>query len=756
MFEFVLLSEINRMDDMKKFMIFVVLTVVVLAFAVADVAAVRTVYVEHNSESQFKAGDPNGVVLSSKGEMYLANQVESILGGKNDDWVVNALAKGPDGSLYVATSGRGYIYKIKDGRKPKVIYTPDKNGPKHIFSLTLDNKGRLLAGTGGQKGLLLRFNKNNKPKTLFSDKQINYIWNIVTDRAGTIYLATGPNGKVLRLDDNGKKVEVLYEAKEKNILSLALSDDGIIYAGGDGNGLVYRIDLADKTTTILYDTKHSEISSLVFDPKTGDLYVATSDAEAARPGAKLILSDGDTSRAETADDKENESDGNAEEKSEKKDTKTGKNDKKKDGSKKLIPAATNNNSIIGLAKLIKKPAKTNEVFKITQDGYVSRLFSKAVTILSMAYTDDGELLLGTGNEGKLLRLNVETLDAVVLHTAKPSAQVSAVLVDEDGTVYAGCANPAALIKIEPEYRPIGIYVSEAIDADQPSNWGKIQIEADLPAGADLKVATRSGNTEDADKGGWQGWTKQIDVAEDMPIGSAVGRFLQYKLLFESTDGSATPTVKQVKLAYMVPNLPPRLKDVEVAPAKTNRGIGTGSQIISWKAVDDNGDELSFEVLVRPTGNKRWVRLIKELDDTKHTWDTRTAADGRYEIKVSATDKISNPAGTELTASRLSSVVIVDNTPPEITGLSYELEGKNILVRAKVVDTLSVIGKVEYVLDSGEKFLPALPTDQIFDSREEQITFKCEADGPGEHLLAIRFDDALGNRVYRNVTVDIAE
>jgi len=160
--------------------------------------------------------------------------------------------------------------------------------------LALDAEGRLLAGTGGKAGVLLRFSKSGRVSTIFKAGDVKYIWAIAVGPAGRIYLGTGPDGKVITLDANGKGVEVLYKAKEKNILALALGKNGILYAGGDKYGLVYKIDPATRKTTIAYDTGHQEISGLVFD-EAGNLYISTADAGAARPGAKLILSNGDTS-----------------------------------------------------------------------------------------------------------------------------------------------------------------------------------------------------------------------------------------------------------------------------------------------------------------------------------------------------------------------------------------------------------------------------------------------------------------------------
>jgi len=821
---------------------------------------VKTVYVKHNSEEQFKKGDPCSVLINSEGEISLAYQTLKLLSNEDDVWVVNAIVKGPDGSVYAATSGEGYIYRLQEGKKPEIIYGKGKDDQKHVFSLALDNQGRLLAGTGGEAGVLLRFDKKHKCKKIFSDEEIKYIWSIVTGPGGRIYLGTGPTGKVLTLDSKGKNMEVLYKAKDKNILALALDKEGIAYAGGDENGLVYRIDPGSKKTTIAYDTGHSEISGLVFDEE-GNLYVSTADASAARPGAQLTLSDGDESRPETSadkdkenmeekkpqkevkpdkkeapkdekqaeekedndkqqneegkgtdveddensaigkdedidkegvpavpentiekktsdvsknvKDKENEKDQAKEEKREEKrgkKTETKKEPEKKTEKQKdkptteLVPGATapsakatKSTKSKAISPKPKKPARENEVFQINPSGYVTKIFSEKVVILSMVYRGDGKLLLGTGVEGELVQLDTKTQEAVVLNVVRPSLQISALWAEHDGKIYAGCANPGAVLKIVPGYVCEGYYISPAIDAEQISKWGKLQIEADIPAGTSLRVSSRSGNTSDPDLGGWQDWTKPQEVAEDLNIEAAPGRFLQYRLQLGSSKANKTVVVKEVKLAYMTPNLPPIVKNVEVSRSSTVKKPDTSihsskNMMIKWKTEEPNNDKLKCEIFIRQVGRERWIRIAKEIEEDKYKWDSQTVADGRYEIKVRASDELSNPEGEALTTSRISREVVVDNTPPEITRMDYTLEKNTLRWKAEVKDVLSVIEAVDYVLDSGENRQMALPKDGIFDSRSEQVEFKVKIEEAGEHVLAVRCADALGNETYLNVNV----
>jgi hypothetical protein len=811
--------------------------------------AVQTSFVEHNSEKQFKGGDPNGVLISSKGEISLGQDTKTLISEEGDVWLVNAMVQGKDDTVYAATSGKGYIYRLGKDKKPEVIYGKGEGDQKHIFSLAIDPQGRLLAGSGGNQGLLLRFGQDGQPEVLLDDEEIKYVWAIEVGPAGRLYLATGPTGKVLTLDSQGKNKDVLFKTKEKNILCLALDAEGMLYAGGDDKGLVYRIDPGSKEVRIVYETGHSEVSALVFDEK-GNLYASTADASAARPGVKLILSDGETSRPEEKKEEEEkpeeklkvkskklkveeedskpeskevkpdkdekkDKDGEPSEKREeekaqpesggkekaekaikqaprdkednskvkikneklkeedkdKKDDKKA-NDKSKTAPKKVTPPATPAQAGSSTPSrppsrpptsggpVRRPPAKVNEVYQISPSGFVRKIFSKAVIILDMKYGGDGQLYLGTGNEGQLLRLDVNRQEAVVLHEAKPSVQVSALCV-EDGTVYAGLANPGGLLAIDGSYKRKAYYESAVVDVKQITKWGKVQLDADIPEGAGVWVSTRSGNTSDPKNGGWSDWSDSRMVETDLPIDAEPGRFLQYRLTLASFAGKATPTVREVKLAHMIPNLPPKLSGLTVkrgasgssSSSSSSKGASAKTFSVSWKAADANKDKMEYKVFLRELGRKNWVRVAKDLTKSPYAWNGQTAADGRYEIKVEASDEGSNPSGTGLTDSRVSRPMVVDNTPPDVAELGWKIEGKKVSVTAKLRDTLSAIGKVDFSVDSAEEWKVAVAVDGVYDSMEEIVKFSFEAEEAGEHLLSIRFGDALGNVTYRNVRLE---
>ena len=735
----------------------------VLLLASPAALGVKTHYVEHRSEKDFKEGDPNQVLVRSNGELSLAQEAKTLLERGGDVWVVNAMVKDAAGNLYVAASGNGALYRIDPAGSSELIYGAGDGEAGHVFSLALDGQGKLLAGTGGESGKLLRFGSNGKAKVVYEDEDIKYIWDIAVGAAGRIYLGTGPTGKVLTLNAQGGDAEVLYEAKEKNILSLALDADGLVYAGGDEYGLIYRIDPGSKAVSIVYDSQRGEVSGLDFD-EAGNLYASTADASGAKPGVKLILSEGQSDRAAAEDNQANGAEAKSLSSDHDSEDAQAQAENVEEEPEKLLPPATPKPEAGGSDGMKMPggegggPAKANEVYKISPKGYVTTLLNKKVVILALDYTPDGKLLVGTGNQGDLLSLDVDRQEAVVLHSAKPSLQVSSLLADADGTIYIGCANPGQVIVLKPSFVADGVYTSSVIDAEQISQWGKLQIEADIPEGSGLLVATRSGNTADPEKGGWQEWTADKAVGEDIVVGSRAGRFFQYRLRFEKSGHDKTAVVKMVKLAYRSPNLKPKLENLTVNRGgddeKSEKAPKSSSELlVKWKSSDVNDDTLTHEVYLRPLGHQRWIRIAKELEKSSYKWDSLTVADGRYEMKVEVCDGASNPAGEALRHGRISEAFVVDNSGPEVSELSFAVEAQQVQVAAVMEDALSVIGEVRYCVDSGEEWKVVAAQDGVYDSRLEKVSFEVEVEESGEHLIAIRFVDALGNVTYRNLVVE---
>jgi len=173
--------------------------------------------------------------------------------------------------------------------------------------------------------------------------------------------------------------------------------------------------------------------------------------------------------------------------------------------------------------------------------------------------------------------------------------------------------------------------------------------------------------------------------------------------------------------------------------------------IHWHASDKDGDTLVYRVYYQADGDDAWVPafLEKPLKKSEYSWDTESIPDGWYRIKVVASDEESNPAGEALTDEKVSELVKVDNTRPQVLQLAYDATAG--ILKGVARDNLSLIRYLEYSIDGGEwKFFA--PKDGVFDDREEAFEVKIGPLTPGPHYIAVRATDEEGNVGVEKVSV----
>ncbi|MBA7689494.1 hypothetical protein ES703_98002 [subsurface metagenome] len=326
-------------------------------------------------------------------------------------------------------------------------------------------------------------------------------------------------------------------------------------------------------------------------------------------------------------------------------------------------------------------------------------------------------------------------------------------------VYLGTANPAKLMKLDSDFASEGTYTSDLIDAGQPAQWGKLQIEADIPQGCGVQVASRSGNVKDANDPTFSDWTELMEVTEPVQLRCPLGRFCQYKLVLQSKDGHKSPIIREIAVASTVPNLAPKVESVTVGRIETAGKKGFFK--ISYKAKDDNGDKLIYKIDFRKIARTSWIELKDELDAASFEWDGKTIEDGRYEVRITTSDERSNTTSTKLTGSRVSEPVVVDNTGPVVESMKamsvIENGAEYRVFELEVSDELSAIGKLEYTIDSNADWIGTVPDDLVYDTTDENFTINIDAEKDlpkGDHVLTIKVSDAVGNTTYKTFEVNI--
>ncbi len=430
-----------------------------------------------------------------------------------------------------------------------------------------------------------------------------------------------------------------------------------------------------------------------------------------------------------------------------------------------------------------KPAaannKGNAVYRITRQGFVGEVFRESVMVLGLALDNDNNLLVATGNEGNLYRVNLAAQERTIVARLEPQQLVS-LLRGPEGSLLIGTANPAQLLRLSSGFAPEGTFTSSVLDARQISVWGAVQLTADVPAGASVALQTRSGNVEDPERAAWSDWSEPQTMAHDEHhlavapregrVSSPPARYLQYRLLLKG-DPDSTPVIDSVTINYAMPNLRPSVRSITAsypgdakpgAPAAGKPSPTPGGDRlreheskldIAWEAVDPNGDNLRYRLAFRIAGSDKWITLEDDLDKNRYQWDTQHVPDGRYQLQVTASDLPDNPPAGELTSSRTSDPVVVDNTPPAFVGLKGGKKDQTVAITGKVVDTLSPIASLHYAVDSADDWRTVLPRDGICDSTSESLVVTISGLAPGSHVITLRAVDQRGNAAYQAVFVN---
>jgi hypothetical protein len=100
-----------------------------------------------------------------------------------------------------------------------------------------------------------------------------HVWDVVEDRDGNLFVATGDEGKVFKVTGDGKS-SVVFTSEDSQVLCLALSPDGAVYAGTGPGGHVVRIE-PKGGARVIGDLPDAYIWSLVVEPKGQLLYAGT-------------------------------------------------------------------------------------------------------------------------------------------------------------------------------------------------------------------------------------------------------------------------------------------------------------------------------------------------------------------------------------------------------------------------------------------------------------------------------------------------
>jgi hypothetical protein len=668
-----------------------------------DAGAVGTRTFELDSLEALSGGDLQGVTVGSDGVVRAGWTLGNVPLPEGSGTTATCALQLADGSVLVGTGPAtgGKVVRIA-GDQATVFADTRENA---VNTLAIDRAGVVYAGTTSNKIYKVSQGKAEVFATLDG---VESVFALATDsRNGALYAGTGADGKVMRVGAGGAST-VLFKSDEPFIVALAVADDGAVYAGTSGKGLLYRITAAGRAS-VVYDFHGEDVHAI---------------AIGRDRTVWAIANEGTAATTETTD------------------ASTRRNAGGRTPSGPTGPLHPK----IGKGSLWRFDVQERPERVMHHDDF---------HYVSLALDDRGVPYVGTGAEGRVY--TVDEAHRVALVADTDERQIGALHVSGRTRFLLG-SDPGAFHRVLSVGGQDSVWTSKPLDAGLRARFGHMHWNGT----GTLEVSTRTGDTETPDPT-WSAWS--TPVYEGGPITSPGGRFVQVRARLRD----AVATLADVSVPFVTENLRAVVTEVaarskssrEAREPKEKEGVPpSGNELVkhdavvhvTWKVDNPDNDDLRYRVTFHRDGQTRWLDATAPddvLTRSELDWDTSSLPEGKYRVRVDASDELANAPGDSTHFALETSPVLVDNTPPVITTLS--LQGHRL--RAEVVDGLGPIARVEVAVDGRTEWRPLAPVDGIFDSASE--TIDCDIApllvlGTGPHLVAVRAYDAAGNYVVREV------
>ena len=697
-----------------------------------------------STESELLRGEVENLAIDSFGRLTLGPTSSTIYDASAPFlWTV---VNGPDGSLYTGSGNEGQVYRIDASGRGSVFFNTDE---LEVHAIVPAPGGGIYVGTSPD-GRIYKVDASGKG-TVFFDPADRYIWSLAVDRTGNVFAGTGDKGVIYKITPDGKGTP-FYETKATHAMALAFDREGRLLAGTESPGRVFRIDASGKPFVLL-DSSYTEIRTIRVDTG-GNIYVA---AVSGRSGS----ASGGGGPASSSDP----------------------------SPQVLTPSVSTEITVVAIAESPVSPSQpaasaparsgpsAGALFRILPDGASDLIWESREDLpYDVAFEPSGSVLVATGNKGKIYRLAGDPLQPTLVARVN-AQQVTSLLPEREGRVVVATSNPGRVLRLSAARADRGTYTSDVRDAQTVAQWGTIKWQ-ETANGGRVEISTRSGNTRTPDDT-WSEWSTPYTDRDGSPITSPRARYLQWRAVLVASR-TESPFLTSVIAAYLPRNMRPRVTSITIHPPGTvfqrpfptdpeiagfegdlperraaaalgstasppslgRRTYQKGLLTIVWRAEDDNRDELTYDVLYRREGETAWKALKRAMAEAILVWDTSSVPNGRYFVRVVATDLPSNSPANALNGAMESTSFEIDNTPPTITVTAVRREGSRVTIAFDVRDANSAVQKADYSLD-GDRWQSIYPRDGIADSRFEQFELMLDGDA-GARGVILRATDALNN------------
>ncbi len=696
------------------------------------------------TQEQLEKGKALGVSIDALGQLKLAPALEEAFRATLPYfWCATVNAQG---AIYAGGGNPALVVRFDNKRSLDTVFTSTEVA---VFALA-HAQGNLYVATSPE-GQIYRLDKPGEAQPFFKP-EAKYIWAMEPQKDGSLFVATGEPARIFVLSPSGQ-ARTLFESEEAHIRSLCWDErNGWLYAGSSSSGYLYRLKL-DGSVEVMYDAPMDEIHRIAVHNNT--VYLAAASTGFFIPGLPMPGVAPHAAEAAAQEDEEGAIVISAED------------DPTESGEEQFAPSSPSGGGVGAIYKII-APGLAKTVWSSRKERVHAFTLAPGA-----ANSDKVALLIGTGDQGKIYRVEADETPTLLLQS-EPS-QITSFMPAASGQFIITTANPGTVKILSATARARGEYESEVVDASVPSQWGALSWEAKGSA----QFFTRSGNTGKPDKT-WSNWTALPTTAANAAIASPAARFLQWKVKLEA-GREAAPLAKRIQLSYLQKNVAPEIAQIKIyepneafPEAKNNSAnhasegeeggdampaqaapAGSkvsrkGAQSVGWVARDDNNDALEFRVEIRAVGEEAWRELTKEYRGQVFTFDSQTLPDGEYQFRVAVFDRLSNPSALAAQAEKTSEAFVLDNSAPEISEVRFRSENQKLVAEFEAKDQYSRLKEARYSVNAGAWEL-LYPVDGVTDQKSESYRLALP-ENTRNQALALKVVDLNGNVGFRKIKI----
>ncbi len=705
-----------------------------------------------STESEFARGTLDGTAVDAEGRLRLAPSRTTLWGPESGVvWAVQP--SGPAGA-FVALSGPGRVLRVEADREPEVWYEAEEESL--ITAMVADGNGGVFFGVSPEGNVYHALAPDRVERLIGTDAA--FVWSLAVDRDGALWVGTGVPGGLLHRSFDGT-IERRFDSGDDPVRTIELLPGGGVVIGTGGRGRVVRLE-DDSRPFVLHDAEESEIVDLAV-AEDGTIFALaasgprqlsrpTTPARGATETVHVVATPSPAPEPERAEEE----------------------------AERPEPKRRTPQQLPGF-----RSSLGGKLYRLDPDGGRRVIWASTREMpFALIRSDDGNLMLATGDGGRILALDYEGRTSSLVSI--PSEQASAMVRGAGGRILVGGTKNARVELLGPEPQTSGSYATPAIDANSVTDWGRVRWKAELPRGAELSLEVRSGNTGTPDDT-WCDWValEPANGAEGVASRLPAARWFQARVNMTARKGES-PSLRQLEVYYQPRNRAPHVSRLTVeppgivyvrGPAPSNARFGpvaiddpvarrasakvtpgrrrplpvrktyeAGARTFGWEATDADGDRLQATLEIRREGDQHWFPLAVRLVGRYYSWDARGAPDGVYRVRLTANDGLDNPLDRVLRHQRVSELFRIDNTRPSVDEFETRPGADGFEVAFVANDPEGRVAAVEVAMDGGE-WQPLDPLDGVADSEQEHYRLLVPSlEGAEARSVTVRVTDSAGN------------